>query len=384
MMTEVIVKDAARIAKLSFENGKYVARFNGRVLASSRSKEYVVGKIRSRDCSRAVELGVYDVEEEHHFVTEGTPATIEGLQIEESIEFDINTRFEFLETLVQMIVDKKTPSLLITGEGGLGKTFTVKNVLSKNGLEDVAVHAKEVAEARAKAEAEAKAAEEAAKKAAKALAKKKKGEDSEEDAKEEEDDESVPIVPATFNPVEVRNIGDFIIVKGYSTAKALYRILYENRDKICIFDDCDSIQKDQNAVNLIKAAADSYDDRWVSWYSESPFSDLPSSFRFEGQVIFISNWPYHKVDQAIRSRSMCVDLSMTADQKITRMAVIVESPEFMPEVPVEMKQEALMFLKERRHVVRDLTMRSLITTIKIRTSDAPNWAQLAEYIVRTN
>ena len=384
-MNEVIVKDAARVAKLSFENGKYVARFNGRVLASSRSKEYVIGKIRSRDCSRAVELGVYDVEDEHHFVTEGTPATIEGIQPEESIEFDINTRFEFLETLVQMIVDKKTPSLLITGEGGLGKTFTVKNVLTKNGLEDVAVHAKEVAEARAKAEAEAKAAEEAAKKAAKALAKKKKGEDSENDGDDdEEEEEATAIVPATFNPVEVRNIGDFIMVKGYSTAKALYRILYENRDKICVFDDCDSIQKDQNAVNLIKAAADSYDDRWVSWYSEAPFSDLPSSFRFEGHIIFISNMSYHKVDQAIRSRSMCVDLSMTADQKITRMAVIVESPEFMPEVSAEMKQEALMFLKDRRHVVRDLTMRSLITTIKIRTSDAPNWAQLAEYIVRTN
>ena len=141
-MTEVIVKEAKRIAKLTFEEGKYVARFNGRLLASSHSKEYVVNKIRTRDCSRAKELGVYDVEEEAHFQTEG----VEGIfrnEDEESVEFDINTRFEFLETLVKMIVDKNIPSLLITGEGGLGKTFTVKKVIGDCGLDDVATHMEE-------------------------------------------------------------------------------------------------------------------------------------------------------------------------------------------------------------------------------------------------
>ena len=380
-MTDVIVKDATRVAKLTFEDGKYIARYNGRLLVSSRSKEYVVGKIKGRDCRKAAELGVFDIEDEHHFVTEGTPATLEATQPEESIEFDINTRFEFLETLVQMTVDKQTPSLLITGDGGLGKTHTVKSVLEKNGLEDVAVHAKEVAEQRKAAEEAAKEAEKAAKKAAK---KKAKGDDDEDDDEDDgvEDTDVAKMIEEVRQ--EIRNKGDYIFVKGYSTAKALYRILYENRDKLCIFDDCDSIQKDQNAVNLIKAAADSYDDRWVSWYSESPFSDLPSSFRFEGQIIFISNLPYHKVDQAIRSRSMCVDLSMTVDQKIERMNVIATSEGFMPNVSQQMKIDALNFLRDRRHVVRDLTLRSLISVVKIRQSDAPNWEQLAEYIVRTN
>lgn len=373
MSTEIIVKEAKRVAKLQFEEGKYVARFNGRILASSRSKEYVINKIRSRDCSRAAEVGVFDVEDEQHFQTEGVAGFFAG-EDEESVEFDINTRFEFLETLVRMIVNKNIPSLLITGEGGLGKTFTVKKVILEMGLDDVALHMDE----RRKLEAEYEAAVVAAAAAEKAIAKR-----ANKKKKDDEDEEEI-VVPVIPPAPPTTNVGDFIFVKGYSTAKALYRILYENRNKICIFDDCDSIQKDANAVNLIKAASDSYDDRWVSWYAENPFSDLPQSFRFEGQIIFISNLSYHHVDQAIRSRSMCVDLSMTTEQKIERMTKIVESAEFMPEASVEHKSEALKFLNEKRHAVRDLTLRSLISVIKIRMGNAANWAQLAEYIVRTN
>ena len=359
-----------RIAKLTFEEGKYVARYNGRLLAKSFSKEYVVEKIRNKDCARATELGVYDVEEESHMTTEGI-VTDERLE-EDAIEFDINTRFEFLESLVRMIVQKNIPSLLITGEGGLGKTFTVKKVITEMGLDDTANHSDELQKAKSEYETAVAAYEEAMKQYIKITSKPNRtglGEPTK------------PVEPKAPN---LTNKGDFIFVKGYSTAKALYRILYENRDKICIFDDCDSIQKDANAVNLIKAAADSYDDRWVSWYSENPFSDLPRSFKFEGQIIFISNLSYHHVDQAIRSRSMCVDLSMTVDQKIERMAKIVEGNEFMPGLPIEHKRDALEFLKEKRFVVRDLTLRSLISVAKIRTGGADNWRNLAEYIIRTN
>ena len=369
MMTETKTIER-RIAKLTFEEGKYVARYNGRLLAKSFSKEYVVEKIRNKDCARALELGVYDVEEESHMTTEGI-ITDERLE-EDTIEFDINTRFEFLESLVKMIVQKNIPSLLITGEGGLGKTFTVKKVITESGLDDVANHAEEQRKAMSDYEVAKAEYEEALKQYAKIIKKPNPTGLGEIKAPVE------PKMPINLNK------GDFIFIKGYSTAKALYRILYENRNKICIFDDCDSIQKDANAINLIKAAADSYDERWVSWYSENPFSDLPRSFKFEGQIIFISNLSYHHVDQAIRSRSMCVDLSMTVDQKVERMAKIVESDSFMPNISIEEKRDALEFLKEKRFVVRDLTLRSLISVAKIRNGGADNWKQLAEYIVRTN
>ena len=37
------------------------------------------------------------------------------------------------------------------------------------------------------------------------------------------------------------------MVKGYSTAKGLYRTLFENNGMVIIFDDCDSILKDDVA-----------------------------------------------------------------------------------------------------------------------------------------
>lgn len=37
--------------------------------------------------------------------------------------YNINERFTFLNKLTGMVVDGLTPSLIITGEGGLGKTL---------------------------------------------------------------------------------------------------------------------------------------------------------------------------------------------------------------------------------------------------------------------
>ena len=39
--------------------------------------------------------------------------------------FNINQRFNFLQDLTSMVVRGTTPSLIVTGEGGLGKTHTV-------------------------------------------------------------------------------------------------------------------------------------------------------------------------------------------------------------------------------------------------------------------
>lgn len=37
-------------------------------------------------------------------------------------EFNINQKFDFLTNLTSMVVNDITPSLIVTGEGGLGKT----------------------------------------------------------------------------------------------------------------------------------------------------------------------------------------------------------------------------------------------------------------------
>lgn len=49
--------------------------------------------------------------------------------------FNINQRFELLKNLTKMVVQDVTPSLIVTGEGGLGKTHSVTQTINECGLE---------------------------------------------------------------------------------------------------------------------------------------------------------------------------------------------------------------------------------------------------------
>ena len=48
--------------------------------------------------------------------------------------FSINERFEFLDDLTSMVVTGVTPSLVVTGPGGNGKTNSVKRTIKNNKL----------------------------------------------------------------------------------------------------------------------------------------------------------------------------------------------------------------------------------------------------------
>jgi len=317
----------SKVAALSFEarSGKWMATFAGKILAASPNKDYVISNIRNGRCTKANQLGVTEVlEVGQTAVNQMTGAT-------EKVErFGINERFDFLTDFVNMVADRTSPSLLVTGEGGLGKTFTVNKALKDAGLQNTS-----------------------------------------------------DLVGYGSDDVllEHQSRRIYSVVKGYSTAKGLYRTMYENRNRIVIFDDCDSILRDPVALNLLKAALDSYDKRIISWNAES-FSDddLPRSFEFRGGVIFISNLPIFKVDQAIRSRAICVDLSMNTAQKIERMTAIIKTEEFLPEYDDEVKESALRFLDEMKDHTKELSLRTLISVTKV-AGRGGDWKRRAEYLL---
>ena len=217
--------------------------------------------------------------------------------------------FENLERYVDMVIRRIQPSVLLTGAPGMGKTYLVTKALKEKGFD---------------------------------------------------------------------NGNQYIIIKGRTTGPGLYRALYENKGKIIVFDDCDSVFKDADGVNLLKAALDSYDERHISFISSKPMKDgdgmyIPSTFKFTGSVIFISNLNQKQIDSAVRSRSFTVDIDLTPEQLLQRMEDKLEFVE--PKVPLKDRRLALKALKEihRKFEGVELNFRSLIKAIRIKQTGFVDW-----------
>jgi len=304
MMNE---KDLNMKTLVTFDSasGKFVGSVNGKVVVRSKYEDAVKARISEMS---------------------GSIAEAEQAFVEKTEKYDINTRFGFVEKLVSMVAAGVQPSAVITGEGGLGKTYTVTKTLEANGLQDISDL-------------------------------------------------------ADFQVGTVLNARKcFTFVKGYSTPKGLYRTLFENNKGTIVFDDCDAVLKDPVALNILKSALDSYGKRIISWNADMRDDDLPRSFNFEGRVIFISNMSQDKIDQAIRSRSMMIDLSMTLSQKIDRMEHIALSDEFLPEYDVECKKDALSLIREIKDDCKEISLRTLISVTKVRASNK-DWKDLATYML---
>lgn len=178
------------------------------------------------------------------------------------------------------------------------------------------------------------------------------------------------LVKETLKQMGLRESYEFVHFKGRTTAAGLYITLYQNSDKIVIFDDCDSVFKDDDAVNLLKAALDSYDTRRISYISSRPLKDeygepLPAHFEFTGKVIFISNINQSRLDAAIRSRSFVSDISMNTTQMFTRMEQLM--PTMETSIPMAAKQQALEIMKalDAKYAGIDINLRSFIKAARI-------------------
>ena len=132
------------------------------------------------------------------------------------------------------------------------------------------------------------------------------------------------------------------VIKGFVRATGLYKALYENRFEHCvvIFDDADSIFEETDSLNLLKCATDMTRRRTLSWRAETNMTDqdgekLPTSFDFEGRIIFITNtdfdWTIAKGNklaphfEAMISRSIYLDLAMhTRRDYMMRIEMVVE------------------------------------------------------------
>lgn len=207
----------------------------------------------------------------------------EAQKIKEEFGITSDKMWLSYERSISRIIQTGQPkSLLAFGTGGVGKTYTFEQVIKANDLEDRVY---------------------------------KSGMDLDADQY------------------------DVIKITGSITKNGLWRRLYENRDKLVVFDDCDSMWDDPDLMNWLKGALDSTGDGTITNENGDKVKlsainpdtgeseRAPREFQFTGQVIFISNLTRADLVKKgagpiVESRSLAVDLTMTTEQTMDKLKKI--------------------------------------------------------------
>ena len=185
---------------------------------------------------------------------------------------------------------------------------------------------------------------------------------------------------------------DWKLLMGKSTASALYTSMHDFKgpDQLIVMDDCDSVFKDDDAINLLKAAFDSSDERWVTWNvsrkipmdpdlaEQSDDADFvngrwyyPNQYLFEGGGIIITNYSAGQIDTAVRNRALICDLDFTPQEIIDLIKSI--APKIAADkYTMEAKQQALEYLQELvdKKAPVELSIRSFTLCTGIFQSDS--------------
>ena len=246
-----------------------------------------------------------------HYVGKKEVFTVERKELESPLFPDVNTRFAYFERLAYYTMIRKTKALLVVGKSGLGKSYSVEQIIDREGLTEG---------------------------------------------------------------------DDFIYIKGYSSAKALYDTLCEYKDDVLVIDDCDSVFTDKIAVNIIKAALDVFAKRRiVSWRTGGTQGGKVKSFEFTGSVLFISNLPIEDIAAAIISRTKIVDLFMTVPETIERMRFLLPYLSAGADKPLstEHKELVLDLLDKYQYNINDFNVRTLLKAFETFFLYLPEGAEVA-------
>lgn len=135
---------------------------------------------------------------------------------------------------------------------------------------------------------------------------------------------------------------------------SFYKTLFQERDKIIVFDEADSILKNPDIIMMLKPILDTSGDNMAEYMSgtknmvgmskediedystfvDSELADgkmlgngrdqvqLPSKFKFTGGMVFISNMRANQIEQAIMSRSIFIDVYLAEQDVLKRIKSI--------------------------------------------------------------
>ncbi len=239
-------------------------------------------------------------------------------------------RFEILDEMTKAVRTGDVRAMIVSGPPGVGKSYGVEAVLSKDGLFD------KLAERKPKYE----------------------------------------------------------VVKGAMSAIGLYAKLYEFSEKgnVVVFDDCDSILMEDLSLNILKGALDSSERRFISWNTDSRLlrsEGIPDRFEFKGAAIFITNIKFEHVRSkklrdhldALESRCHYIDLQMdTMREKILRIKQVVANNGMLDRYDFDQiqKDEIIEFVEANKDRLRELSLRMVLKLADLRKSFPKTWTAMAK------
>lgn len=183
----------------------------------------------------------------------------------------------------------------------------------------------------------------------------------------------------------------FTVVNGFTTAIALYQILwmYRRKGQVVVFDDCDSVFTDETALNLMKAALDTKPVRTLSYLAESRVlreNDIPDRFEFEGSIIFLTNVKFDSYrgkakDHMAAIKSRCHFMDMEIDSlrdKILRIKQIVRDGMLKTyKFTKKEQQEVTDFVVNNAEHLEEVSLRTVIKVADLRKSLGDGWRDAA-------
>lgn len=188
---------------------------------------------------------------------------------------------------------------------------------------------------------------------------------------------------------------DFIVVSGAVSVIMMYKKLFQYRNQVLVFDDCDAVFRDETGRNVLKAALDTKKVRRISYlkktglvfdpkdFENDPQGEfnaiesglIPAYFDFGGRVVFISNLPKDKADPdgAIRSRSILIDVNPDDSTLMERIKILL--PYLEPiDMPLKDKEAIYEFMKK----AKDVSMRTFVKAAGFKQAGLPNWERMAQ------
>ena len=184
------------------------------------------------------------------------------------------------------------------------------------------------------------------------------------------------------------------VVKGAMTPIGLYCKLHEysEKNKVLVFDDCDSVLMDELSLNILKAALDSSKKRTIHWNADSHKlrnEGVPNKFNFYGSVIFITNIKFDNVRsaklkdhlEALMSRCHYLDLTLdTMRDKYLRIKQIARTGGLFREYGMDTQgeNEILEYMHSNQTRLREMSLRMAIKLADLRRMSPGRWMSIAE------